>query len=87
MPHFRAQQIPKKELDPEETLAIFCYHFPQYTFAQAKKLPYVRVRRMLNAARKEQAKNMLDLLRVFSGSQSKKGVASVLSYFQKIIGE
>lgn len=87
MPIFKASKIPKKNIDAEETLAIFCYHFPQYTFQEARKLPFMRVRKMLDAARKEQAKSMIDFLRVVAAPHSKNGAKSVLSYFQKIIEE
>lgn len=86
MPTFKATRIPRKEVR-EDTLGIFCYYFPQYTYAQAKLLPLVRIRDMLKVARKEQAKYMIDLTRVMSGSHTKKGVNNVLSYFNKILEE
>lgn len=87
MPTFRATKIPAKTLSAENILSKFCYYFPQYTYEQARKLPYKTVRLMLKTAKIEQAKHMVDLLRVHSGSRTKKGQKSVLSYFEKIIEE
>lgn len=87
MPVFKAAKIPRKETKPEDTLSAFCYYFPQYTYAEARKLPFKQIKFMLKAVRKEQARNMLDFLRVFSGSQSKHGASNVLSYFKKILEE
>lgn len=85
MPVFKAQKIPRKIQTSDDVLSIFCYHFPQYKYEEAKKLPYKRVAIMLRTARKERAKYMTDLLRVMTGSRSKKGTDNVLSYFKDII--
>lgn len=85
MPVIKAQKIAREAVKTEDTLSVFCYHFPQYTYAQARALPYKRVRLMLKAARKEQARQMIDLMRVIAGSNSKKGIDNVLSYFKDIL--
>ncbi len=87
MPVFKATKIPTPIVTADELLASFCYHFPQYSFAQARQLPFKRIKLLLNTARKEQARTMLDLLRVFNGSQSKEGVDNVVSYFKDIVEE
>lgn len=87
MPVFKASKIPKKAISSAELLTIFCYYFPQYTLAQAKEMPYVRIVRMLKVVRKERAKHMLDFARVIFASGNKSGMKDVLSYFKQIIEE
>lgn len=85
MPTFKASKIPKSEQNSDDILSIFCYYFPQYSFQKAKEIPVKRIKLMLKAVRKEQARQMVDMMRVMNGSQSKKGADSVLSYFKEII--
>lgn len=49
-------------MDVEDVLARFCYYFPQYTYQKARRLPAVRVRKMLRSARNEHDKNMAAFL-------------------------
>lgn len=87
----QAQKIPKKKLSSRELaddlIAKFCFNFPQYTFAQAKKLPYKRVVQMLRVARREEARRMFELMQVVAAPKTKKGsgVKKVLEYYQDIM--
>lgn len=87
----KVQKIPKPEaeLNPDDLLASFCYYFPQYTFDQARKLPYKRIKKMLRVVRKEQAKHMLDLLEVVVAPHTKngKGIKDVKQRLSAIINE
>jgi hypothetical protein len=75
----KAQKVPKKQVKVDNILARFCFYFPQYTFAQARKLPYKRVIQLLQAVDREHAKNMIDLVRIVAGPHSKdKGVMNKL---------
>ncbi len=89
MPTFKAQKIPRKEEKLEDLLASFCYHFPQYTYSQAKKMPYLRVMKMLRIAKKEHTKKMMDILNIMSAVHAgKKGAVKDLgSKFSDIINE
>lgn len=83
----KAQKIPQKKISPEQIIALFCYHYQQYTFKQARNLPYKRVVMMLKVAEKEHAKRMFELTRIVAAPHTKKGsgVKSVLSYYESII--
>lgn len=82
----KAQKIPRKERTSDDLLCLFCYKFPQYTFAQAKKLPYVRIAKMLKAAGKEDARKMYELTQIAAAPQSKgNAVGKVLSSYKEII--
>lgn len=89
MPTIKVQKIPKKRFDPEDLLALFCYHFPQYTFSQARKLPYKRIRQMLKVVKKEHARQMIDLLQVVSAPHGGKrnSAKKVFDKFNAIINE
>ena len=60
----KAKKIPKTEITSGDILSQLCYYFPQYNYQQARKLPYKRVLLLLKAAEKENAKRMIDLLRI-----------------------
>lgn len=89
MPIIHAQKIPQKIQNSSDLLARFCYHFPHYSYQQARKLPYKRVLQMLKVARKEQAWVLYNLTQIASAPHSKKGsgVTKMLKYFQEIIQE
>lgn len=70
----------------EDILARFCYLYPSYTFIEAKKLPYNRVLKMIKVARKEQAYEWYNLLRIAMAPHGKKGSASnIIREYKKII--
>lgn len=84
----KAKQLPKKKAESaEEILARFCYHFQQYTYSEARKLPYKRVVQLLKAAQKEQAKEMIVLTHIASAPHSRKGklIKKVLDYLNRVI--
>lgn len=71
MPVLKAQKIPKKQLSSGYILARFCYYFPQYTFEQARRLPYKRVGQLLKAVDREYARKMIDLLNIVASPHTK----------------
>lgn len=83
----KAKKIPVSLDDPEEMLHKFIYHFPQYTLAQAQKLPYVRIKKMLTVARKEQALNLYNIAKIVFSQHTKegKGMKKVLEELKNII--
>jgi hypothetical protein len=82
----RVQKVPKKTIDPEEKIARFCYYFPQYTFAEAKKLPDVRINRMLKVVDKEKAQDFYLLTQIIAAPHAKSGngVQKMLNLFKNI---
>lgn len=56
----------------KELVALFCYHFQQYTFNEALDLPLKTLQRMLKTARKEKAKEYLELAQIARVAQSAK---------------
>lgn len=90
MPTVTAQKVPKKQSSQSDLLdglALFCYKFPQYTFAEARKMPYKRILHMLKVAKKEDARTMLELVRIVAAPHSKKGkmVQEMIQYYKGII--
>lgn len=89
MPVIKAQRIPKKERkigQLEEQLMQFCYLYPQYKLHEAQKLPNVRIRKMIDIARKEQAKMLHYMTRIVAAPHTKKGkgVADILNELKNI---
>lgn len=76
-----------KEPTPKDVLARFCYHFPQYTFFKARKMPLKRINQMLKVARQEQAKEWYNLARAIAAPHSKDGKAykQLMSELKEII--
>ena len=87
MPTLKAQKIPQKIVSAEDVLSKFCYYFPRYTYNQARKVPYKRVRKMLSIAQKEEAQKMIYLTHIVAAPHSKKGsgVKKLLEHFKEII--
>lgn len=83
----KAQKISKKAITSDEILCLFVYKFPQYTFAQAKAMPYIRIAKLLKAAGKEDARKMYELMQIVVAPHTKKGngVAKVLESYKNII--
>lgn len=82
------QKIPQQQATPEDIIATFCYYYQQYTFAQARRVSYKRITQMLNIAKKEHARKMLDLLQIAVAPHGKKGNAkSLFDKFSAIINE
>jgi len=84
----KIQKIPHKKEEPEDVLALFCFYFQQYTFSQARKMPYKRIRQMLSVVRREEARKNIELLQIVSAPHGKKGSAkSLLERYNAIINE
>jgi hypothetical protein len=83
----KLKKIPKKEETIDDILARFCYHFPQYKYHEAKKMPFFRIKQMLSVAIKEDAKKMYNLTRIVAAPHTKKGggVKKLSNHFKKII--
>lgn len=80
------QKVPKKHITAEKILFQFCYNFPQYTYEDARKLPYNRVIRMLKVAEQEKAKLLYNLTRAIAAPHGAKGsVKKLLDHFKSII--
>lgn len=88
MAEIKVKKVPERAPPTsQEILATFCFYYQQYTYEQAKQLPYRRISSFLKIARKQQAQKMLDLTRVIAGASSSKGLENVLSYFNGILEE
>lgn len=88
MAEIKVQKIPKPKQEPEDLLALFCLHFPQYTFSAARKMPYKRIQQMLRVANKDYARRMIDLLQIVASPHAKSGFAkSLFQKFNDIISE
>lgn len=88
MPTVTAQKLPsRKAPSTEYILAQFCYHYPQYTFAQARKLPARRIIQMLRVVDREEAKKMLLLTQMMAAPQTKKmkAVKKLMAIFKSVI--
>lgn len=87
MATIKVQQLPKKKLKWQDLVAQFCYRYQQYTFAQARRLPYKRLRQMLKVAEQEEAKKMRTLVQVVSAPHTKDGGKSLIENLNDIIEE
>jgi hypothetical protein len=86
----KVQKAPsKKPLTTEYILAKFCYHFPQYKYHEAKKMPFQRIKQMLEVANKERTLKMIDLLQIAVAphTQDGSGYETLLNYYKEIIDE
>ena len=88
MATIKAQRIPKPKGSPDDLLALFIFYFPQYTLKQAKKMPNVRLRKMLKVVKKEEARKNITLLEIITAPHAKKAtVKSLFEKFNAIINE
>ncbi len=87
MPKIRAQKIPQKEIDADEIIMRFCYYFPHYSYKRAKKMPFIRIIKMLKVADKERATFLFELTQIAAGPHTKdgEGVKDLLSKYESII--
>lgn len=86
----KAQKIPSpKAENPLDIIARLCYYYPQYTFKEAKELPFPVVKRLIRVANNEQCLKMIYLSRVMNPAyQNKNAGKKVVEYFQgKILEE
>lgn len=92
MPVIKVAKPPKpesKESDVLEMLAALCYHYPQYKFSEARKLPFKRVKLLLRVARRIEASKMLALTNIVAAPHTKKGagVKKMQQHFKKLIDQ
>ena len=69
-------KVPKKEPTGSEALrlvATLCYYYPQYTFAEARKLPYKRVVLLLQEATRQKAIDWHWQTLIAASAQTPKG--------------
>jgi hypothetical protein len=85
----KVQKVPQKTQSAESIIARFCCYFPQYKFHEARKLPFFRLKMMINIWEKEYARRMIDLVEIVSAPHTKKGsgVRKVIDKYKKIIEE
>jgi hypothetical protein len=83
----KAQKIPKRIEPANDILARFCYYFPQYKYHEARKLPHIRIVKMLRVARSEQAKLYINLVNIASAPHTDKGkgINKMIESYQNII--
>lgn len=84
----KAQSVHKEsENTPFELLATLCYFYPQYTFREARALPYQHVKLLLKVARREEAIKYYNLTQISAAPHTKKGegVKKLVRYFKKQI--
>lgn len=83
----QVEQLPKPPSEPfsaQRVLARFCYHYQQYTYAEARKIPYRRIRSMLNEVMKIEAQRYHTLTQIAAAPHTDKGkgVSELLSKFK-----
>lgn len=85
----QAQKVPQThaEVSFDDIVMQFCYVYQQYTYAQAKKLPFKRILKMIRVAEREDAKRYDMLTRIVSAPHTDKGkgVKTMIQLLQKII--
>ena len=69
-----------------QLLARLCYHYPQYTFVEARKLPARRVRLLLAEAQIIEAERMAQLVQIVAAPHTKdgKGVKKLFNHFKQV---
>lgn len=84
----KSKKVPKSKSNGnavDDLIARFCYHFPQYTYLEAKTLPYKRIIQMLKIQRKEEARMMYQLCQIVIAPHTKNGHKDILKYYKDII--
>ncbi len=66
--------VPKKPVKALQLLAELCYYYPQYTLADARRLPAKDVLLLIKTARKKQAEEYLNLTQIAAAPHTRKGV-------------
>lgn len=88
---FTASKIPKKEIPIDDIYAEFCYHYPQYKYheIEALKIPYHRVIKMIDFAKKERLRFYRELVKIVSAPHIKGGKAgqSLIQSYTNQIGD
>lgn len=87
----KVERVPKKQRKDgdsiDELLTTLCYYYQQYTFSEAKKLPYKRVTMMLRVANKIEAIRMRALANIVAAPHfdSGKGVSKLIEHYTAVI--
>lgn len=89
MATIKVAPLPSKKIEfkSQIILAELCYYYPQYTYAQARRLPYKTVKLLMNTAYKEQARDYLILTQIAAAPKTKKfeGVKTLMNHFKEIV--
>lgn len=87
MARIEVERVPNKPTHDKtlQTLAEFCWHYPQYTLVQAKKLQINQFKALLAEARRQEALRMYNLTNIVAAPHSKKGqaVKKLSNHFKK----
>lgn len=85
----KVQKVPDRagDSDYRELLATLCYYYPQYTYKQARKLPFQRVQLLVKTARRVEATKLYNLTLIAAAPHSDKGKAvnKLLKNFEEIM--
>lgn len=74
---------PKQKQSPRKLYAQVCYFYPQYTLAQARKLPARDVALLLREAAHQEAARNYSLTQIVAAPHSEKGeaIGQLLDHF------
>jgi len=73
MARIEVAKVPAREISARSILAKLCYFYPQYTLAQAKRLPYKDVMLLIKTAQREKAAEYYNLTQIAAAPQTDKG--------------
>lgn len=73
MVSIKVQKVPKKAVSADDVIMRFCYYYPHYSYADAHKLPYRRIIKMLKVALKEQSILLYNLTKAIAAPHTKNG--------------
>ena len=92
MARVRAQQVPSQAsqtgVGKREMYATLCYYFPQYTLADAAKLPFRDLQLLIKTAKRIEAGRMYNLTQIAAAPHTKKmqSVKKLSEHFKKTAG-
>lgn len=77
----------EKQISKRETWARVCYLYPQYTLAEASKLPVRDLRLLLKIAEMIEAERNYELVQIVAAPHTKKGkgVKDLTDHFRKLM--
>jgi len=85
MARIEVQPIPRKKVSTRELLAELCYHYPQYSLAEARNLPARDVVLLLKTVNRIKAREYHNLTQIAAAPHTKKGagVRTLSTRYQK----
>lgn len=86
----KAEKVPVEQASAEDILGKFCYYYQQYTYAQARRLPIMRVLKLLRIAEKENARRMhgfANMLMAAHFSKNSSAMKKVVKYYEDKVKE